>query len=224
MLGSDQVAAITAGRRKSCSGSTENGIQREVLMQAKFASMAGARTRGSGLRGRRQRRRPRPGRRKAHHRDLLAAVARRAAAAGHQGAEDRHRQRPRHHLRGAAAGCLCDAVQLRRVQGRRQRVAHHARPRRRARRQGDVPVQPVRLLGNDRHLARQREDAEGPRRQGAGRRALDHELPDVRVLREEAGRRRLQDQGRQHRAARPRSATPSPTAPTRCRSGSRPTR
>ena len=41
--------------------------------------------------------------------------------------------------------------------------------------------------GTDRHLARQREDAEGPRRQGARRRALDHELPDVRLLRE-AGR------------------------------------
>ena len=137
----------------------------------------------AGRRGRR----PRPGRRKAHHRDLLAAVARRAAAAGDQGAEVRHRQRPRHHLRGAHARRLCHAVQLRRVQDRRQRLADHDGPRRRARRQGEVSVQPVRLLGHDRHLARQREDAEGSRRQGARRRALHHELPDVGILRE-AGR------------------------------------
>ena len=87
-----------------------------------------------------------------------------------------------------------------------------------------VPVQPVRLLGHDRHLARQRQDAEGPRRQGARRRALHHELPDVRILREAGRASTLQVQGGQHGAAGPRSATRSPTAPMRSRSGSRPTR
>ena len=111
----------------------------------------------------------RPGAGKAHHRHLHPAVARRAAAAGHQEAEIRREERPRHHLRRAAARCLCGAVQLRRVQDRWQRVADHARPRRRARRQGEVSVQHLRFLGHGRHLARQRQVAEGPRRQGARR-------------------------------------------------------
>ena len=45
------------------------------------------------------------------------------------------------------------AVQLRRIQGRRQRRRAYGRPCRRARREGEVSFQPVRLLGHGRHLA-----------------------------------------------------------------------
>ncbi len=102
------------------------------------------------------------------------------------------------------AGRLHDPVQFGRVQARRQRLAADHRPRRCARRQSEVPVQPVRLLGRRRDLAGQREDAEGSGRQGARRRALVDQLRDVRVPGQEAGRRHLEDQGGQHRASGPR--------------------
>ena len=56
-------------------------------------------------------------------------------------------------LRGTAADRLHHPVQLRRIQGRRQRRAAHRRLGRRARREGEVSVQPVRFLGRRRHLA-----------------------------------------------------------------------
>ena len=71
------------------------------------------------------------------------------------------------------------------------------------RRQGEVPVQPVRLLGRGRHLASGDQDAQGPRGQADRRRARDHQLRDVRIPRQEARRRRLQVPGGEHGAARP---------------------
>ena len=67
-----------------------------------------------------------PAARQDHHRHLRPAVARRVPAAADQGAEVRRGQQSRHHLRGAPAGCLRRPVQLRRVQGRRQRLADDA--------------------------------------------------------------------------------------------------
>ena len=133
---------------------------------------------------------PGPDARKDHHRDLQRAVARRLHAAGDQGAEARPGERARHHLPGAHARRLHGAVQFRRVQGRRQRLAAHRRARRHPRRQGEVSVQPVRLLGRGGHLAAGDQDAQGSRGQAARRRPLHHQLRDVRVLRQEARRRR----------------------------------
>ena len=132
--------------------------------------------RSAALALRRDRRRAARRRRQSHHRDLQPAVARRASAADHQGAEVRPGQRPRHLVPGAHAGRLHHAVQLRRVQGRRQRRRCSRRPRRHARRQGEVPVQPVRLLGRGRDLAARGQDAQGSRGQGDRRRARHHQL------------------------------------------------
>ena len=53
-----------------------------------------------------------------------------------------------------------------------------------------------------RHLAARNQNGEGPRGQGARRRPGDNQLSNVRVLRQEARRRRLQVQGGQHGDAR----------------------
>ena len=172
--------------------------------------------------GARARRRASAG--QSHHRGVRLSLARRLHAAGDQGQETRRGARPRHRIRRAPAGRLYDAIQFRRVQGRRQRRGAHRRPGRCPRREGEVSVQPVRLLGHGRHLAARGQDGQGPGRQAARRRQLDHQFRDVRVLRQAAGRRRFQDPGGQHRAAGPGRLCRWPTAPTRSSFGSRPIR
>ena len=144
-----------------------------------------------------------PAARQDHHRHLRPAVARRLPAAADQGAEARRGQQSRRHLRGAPARRLRRPVQLGRVQGRRQRLADDHRAGRRARRQGQLPVQPVRLLGRGRHQQARGQDAQGPGRAPARRRAQHHQLHHVRVAGQEAGRRHQQDRGRQHGDAGP---------------------
>ena len=136
-------------------------------------------------------------------RRVQPAFARRVPAAGHQGAEARREARPRDQVRGAHARRLYRAVQLRRIQARRQRVADDGRPCRYPRRQGDVSVQPVRFLGRRRHRAARDQDAEGSRRQGRRRRQGHHQLGDVRLVRPPARRRYLEIPGGQYGDTRP---------------------
>ena len=117
--------------------------------------------------------------------------------------EARSCERARHHFPRAHARRLHRAVQFRRVQDRRQRLAADNRARRCPRRQGEISVQPVRFLGHGGHLASGDQDAQGSRRQAARRRPRDHQLRDVRVLRQEARRRRIEDPGREHGDAGP---------------------
>ena len=164
-----------------------------------------------------------PAARQDHHRRVRPAVARRVPAAADQGAEVRRGQQPRHHLRGAAARRLRRPVQLRRVQGRRQRLADDGRPRRRARRQGQLPVQPVRLLGRRRHQQGRDQDAQGPG--GPPARRARAARPTTSCS---SGWRssRASTSARSRSSTRPRpacSVSRSPTAPMPCSSGSRPT-
>ncbi len=153
-----------------------------------------------------------------------AAVARRHVSRGHQAAEIRYRQRRRHHLCRTAAGCLCGGIQFRRFPGRRQRLGADPRPRRHARHQDQLSVQSVRLLGHGGDEPARHQDAGRSCRQADGRRQGHHELHDVRVAGEAAGRRPEFVPGDQHGDRRAWSATRWPIAPTRCSCGSRPIR
>ena len=144
-----------------------------------------------------------PRRRKAHHRDLLAAVARRAAAAGHQGAEDRHanglditfEERP-----PDAYATQFNSGEFK-VGGSASLTTLGL---------ADVRGVKVKYLFNmfdywgtivtSRDSVKTLKDLEGKELAGA-RSTTNYQM--YRLLREEAGRRRLQDQGGQHRAARP---------------------
>ena len=70
-----------------------------------------------------------------HHRGLQSALARGDVPGRHQAAEARPCERHRHHVRRAAAGCLCGGIQYRRIPGRRQRLGAYSRSRRHPRHQ-----------------------------------------------------------------------------------------
>ena len=82
-------------------------------------------------------------------------------------------------------------------------LADDGRSRRHPRRQGDVSVQPVRLLGRGRDVAARGQDAEGSRRQGRRRGQGHHQLGDVRLVRPPARRRYFEIPGGQYRDPRP---------------------
>ena len=95
---------------------------------------------------------------------------------------------------------------------------------RHARRQGEVPVQPVRLLGHGRHLAagvKTLKDLEGKQLAGA-RSTTNYVMFEFFAKRHGVDVSKIQVVNTAPPG--PHRATRSPIAPTRCRSGSRPTR